>query len=653
MSKIEPPLRKRPETKARIPGMAALRLFLLTSVWMVIVGLGLIAYFALDLPDVRNLYTVTRRPSVTLLAADGSTLATYGDLYGDPMPLGALPQALPQALIAAEDHRFYSHFGLDPVGLARAVVANLRAGRLVQGGSTITQQLAKNIFLTPERTLKRKVQELMLALWLEAEFSKAQILELYLNRVYFGSGAYGIGAAAQRYFDKPASELTLAESAMLVGLLKAPSRYSPLVDLGKAQERAGRILALMVERGRISFASAEAATRRPARTARIGGPLRSARYFSDWVLDEINDYVGRRGEDLVVQTTLDRRLQQIAEAAVANALSTEGDRLDAGQGALVALDHHGAVKAMVGGRDYRESAYNRATQARRQPGSAFKLFVYLAGLEAGISAESMFEDRPVKVGRWQPRNFDDRYAGQVSVREAVARSINTVAVQVAEYAGRENVIKAAHRLGIGEDLSPHPSLALGSAEVSLLQLTGAYTAIANGGEGVLPHGIVEIRSRDGVEIYRRGGDGGGRAVDGRIAAALNDLFTGVVEGGTGRAAQLDRPAAGKTGTSTDFRDAWFVGYTADLVAGVWIGNDDATPMKRVTGGGIPARLWRVFMLESLKSQPIRPLMVRQNDGEQENLWEKILAQFGQQARLARPPAGKPLPPTIFMEQPEN
>ena len=277
MSRAEPPLRKRPEPKARIPGMAALRLFLLTSVWAVIVGLGLVAYFALDLPDVRNLYTVPRRPSVTRLAADGSALATYGDLYGDPMPLGALPQALPQALIAAEDHRFYAHFGLDPVGLARAVVANLRAGRLVQGGSTITQQLAKNIFLTPERTFKRKVQELMLALWLEAEFSKAQILELYLNRVYFGSGAYGIGAAAQRYFDKPATELTLAESAMLVGLLKAPSRYSPLVDLGKAQERAGRILALMVERGRISFASAEAAPRRPARTAPPGGPLRTAR----------------------------------------------------------------------------------------------------------------------------------------------------------------------------------------------------------------------------------------------------------------------------------------------------------------------------------------------------------------------------------------
>ena len=603
---------------------------LVAAIWG---GLGLAAvaaYFAYDLPDLKALHVVERRPSVALLAHDGTLVATYGQLYTEPVRLRDLPKSLSAAVIATEDRRFYHHYGIDPIGLARAVYVNLRGGRLTQGGSTITQQLAKNVFLTPERTLKRKIQEVLLAFWLEARFAKDEILELYLNRVYFGAGAYGVEAAAQRYFDKPARALNLGESAMLIGLLKAPSRFAPTADLKTAQGRAAQVLANMASAGYLTAAEAKAAQARPAQLARSRQPVRGARYFADWVLDDVSDYVGRPADDLIVVTTLDMRLQQAAERAVEARLARQGDRLQAEQAALVALDLNGAVRAMVGGRDHRDSPFNRATQARRQPGSAFKLFVYLAALESGIRPDDSFVDGPVAVGNWRPRNFDNGFAGTVSVREAVARSINTVAVQVTERVGRRRVIEAAHRLGIAGDLAPHPSLALGTAEVTLLELAGAYTALANGGFGVLPHGIVEIRTRGGTVLYRRAGSGRGAVIDARVAAGMHDLLAGVIDHGTGRIARLDRPAAGKTGTSQDFRDAWFVGYTGSLAAGVWVGNDDGQPMKRVTGGGLPAEIWRDFMLDALKGEPAQPLVARGAgpSGEDKSLWQKIIAQFG-------------------------
>ena len=565
-------------------------------VWGAVAALFVLAYYAYDLPDVSKLDVVEREPAVTVLAADGSTLATYGEVYAGPVPSARIPKALKDAVVSIEDRRFYWHPGVDPIGLARAAYVNFRAGRIVQGGSTITQQLAKNAFLTSARSAKRKAQELLLAFWLEARFSKDEILTLYLNRVYLGGGARGVEAAARRYFGKSADQLGLSEAAMIAGLLKAPSRYAPTADLRASQERARVVLAAMQDAGAIDEAEQAWAAANPAVPVRRAAH-RADRYFADWILDQVAGFVGPTDRDLVVRTTLDPRLQQAANRAVGDALAREGARLGVEQSALLALRGDGAVLAMVGGRDYGTSQFNRAVQAERQPGSAFKLFVYLAGLERGILPETTLLDQPVSIGGWQPRNFAPGFAGSVTVREAVAKSINTVAVQVAERAGRARVAAMARRLGITNELKVHPSLALGSSEVTLIDLVRAYAVVANGGQGVLAHGIVEIRDDRGEVLYRPTGGGLGQAIHAEHAAAMADMLSGVLEpGGTAQAAKLDRPAAGKTGTSQDFRDAWFVGFSGDLVAGVWSGNDDAQPMRQVTGGGLPARIWRDFMM---------------------------------------------------------
>lgn len=574
------------------------------------VALGLVlAWFAYDLPPVAGLHDIDRRPSVTLLSSGGAVIATYGDLYGEHLTTAQIPLTVRQALIATEDRRFYHHFGLDVIGLARAIYVNATSGRLVQGGSTITQQLAKNVYLTGDRTLKRKVQELLLALWLEHKFTKDEILELYLNRVYFGAGAYGVEAAAQRYFAKPARQLTLTESAMLVGLLRAPSKLSPTANLAAAQNRAATVLANMASADFITEEEAKAAQAQPAQLAAGREPARGARYFADYLLDELNDLLGRSTDDLIVQTTLDLNQQQAAEKAVTDVLDREGQKAEASQAALVAMSPDGAIRAMVGGRDWRESPFNRATQARREPGSAFKLFVFLAALEAGYRPESSFVDGPISVGNWRPRNYEGGYMGEVSLRTAAARSINTVAVQLTEKVGRSRVIDMARRLGLSTDMMAVPSIALGAVGVSLVELTGAYDMVANGGMAVEPYGIVTIKDRRGNLVYKRPPPRKLRVLDTAIVAEANALLTGVVEGGTGKAAQLARPAAGKTGTSSDFRDAMFMGYTAELTAGVWVGNDDASPMHKVTGGGLPAQIWKQFMTVVLKDQPAKPLMV--------------------------------------------
>jgi penicillin-binding protein 1A len=575
-----------------------------------VAGAGTVGWYFIDLPDVSGLGKNSRRPGVTMLASDGVTvIAQLGDLYGRPVRIEEIPAYLPQAVVAIEDRRFYSHGGVDYRGLARAFWANLRAGRIVQGGSTITQQLAKNLFLTPVRTIKRKVQEVMLAWWLEQNFTKDEILTIYLNRVYLGGGAYGVEAAAQRYLGKSARDLDLSESAMIAGLLQAPSRYAPSSDLARARARAGDVLDAMVENGFITPGEARGARRQPVM---IVPPRRletaSARYFADWLLEQVSDYAGPEASDFVVITTLDVNLQRAAEEAVAWALEGEGRQRGARQAALVAMAPNGAVLAMVGGSDYQESQFNRATQALRQPGSAFKLFVYLAALEAGFRPTDLIDDAPVTVDGWSPKNYDDTYAGPVTLRTALARSINSVAVRLSERVGRKAVLQMAHRLGVTTPLRGHPSLALGASEMTLIELTAAYGTLANQGRGVWPYGIVEIRSTSGQVLYRREGSGPGEVIDQRTLADMTAMLGAVVDEGTGRAAALRWPVAGKTGTSQDWRDAWFIGFTRDLVAGVWVGNDDNTPMQTVTGGGMPARLWARFMEPALAGYSPAPLI---------------------------------------------
>jgi penicillin-binding protein 1A len=569
-----------------------------------ILGGGFVAYFAADLPDTSHLTGPQRTPAVTVLAADGTTLASYGDIWGEFLAVSELPVILSQAAIAMEDRRFYNHLGIDVIGLMRAALKNLFKGRIVQGGSTITQQVAKVVFLTPERTLKRKIQEVLLAFWLEHKFTKDQILTIYLNRIYLGAGAYGVDAAARRYFGKSAREVSLSEAAMLAGLIKAPSRYAPTRDMARARARASLVLEAMVKNGFLASEEAAMARRDPARLAPETVPGGGSRYFADWVLEQVPSFVGRDHRALTVVTTLDPALQQAAELAVARLLAGDGARRGVAQAGLAALGRGGAVRAMVGGKDYRVSQFNRATQALRQPGSAFKLVVYAAAFEAGLRPDDRLEDGPVEIDGWSPRNYDGRYRGLVTLREAFARSINTVAVKVGQRAGVRGMIKMARRLGITSKLPARASLALGAGEVSLLELTAAYAALANGGVRALPHGIVMIMDRNGDELYRRAGSGGGAVMSQAALDGMTDLLGAAVSWGTGRAAALDArfgAVFGKTGTSQDFRDAWFVGFSQGgimdgVVTGVWLGNDDATPTDHVTGGELPARLWREFMI---------------------------------------------------------
>ena len=575
---------------------------LVTAIWCAVLGGVVAAFYAYDLPDVDDAFSATRRPAITILAADGSELATVGDLYGSAVTLQDLPPALPQAVLATEDRRFYSHFGLDVIGLARAMWVNVQAGRIRQGGSTITQQVAKNLFLTPDRTIKRKVQEVLLALWLESKFTKDEILTVYLNRVYLGRGTWGVDAAAQKYFDRPAARLSTWQAAVIAGLLKAPSRLNPISDSRAAEKRARVVLANMVAAGYLTEGAAASARREKSShvaTRRGAG----SRYFVDWILERLPGFVSV-DRDIVIHTTLDPVIQQAADRAMAKALDGRGSENNVGQGALIAMTPDGALRAMVGGRDYGRSQFNRATQALRQPGSAFKPIVYLAGLEAGLSPRSLLVDEPVDIDGWKPRNFDKQYHGTMSLQDALSASVNTIAVKVAQHAGWGNVVKTARRLGMTDDLQPNPSIALGTGEVSLLSITGAYATFANGGMGVWPYGIAEIRDRSGIVVYTRAGDGPGRVIAPRHAETMNAMLSRVInDGGTGKRAKLDRPSAGKTGTSQDYRDGWFIGYTADLVTGVWMGNDDGSKTKNLTGGGLPAEVWLDAMASAHNGVP--------------------------------------------------
>jgi len=570
--------------------------------WLGLIGAGFIAYFGYDLPGTDALVGPKSTTSVSILAADGSELTNYGELWGDMVPVERMSPVLTQAVVSIEDRRFYDHGGIDLFGLARAAWRNMTQGRVVEGGSTITQQLAKLVFLTPERTFERKIKEALLALWLERKFTKNQILTIYLNRVYLGAGAYGVDAAARRYFGSTAETLNLPQAAMIAGLLKAPSRLNPGRDPSAAAARAARVLDAMKRAGYLDAASVEAAKAAPARLSRsvVGAP--ASRYFTDWVLEQVAGFVGRDHAVIRVFTTLDPGAQRAAQAAVQSAYKGNGPD-QPGQVALLALDGGGAVRAMIGGRDYAQSQFNRSTQALRQPGSAFKLIVYVAGLDAGITPDDVVVDEPIEFDGWSPRNYNGQYQGPIKIRDAFAQSVNTVAVRVGQRAGVHNVLRTARKLGITSNLPDDASLALGTGEVSLIELTGAYAAIANGGGRVIPHGITEIRNRNGDVLYRRGGSCGGDVLAPKTVRGMRELLAAVVETGTGKRARLPAGygvAYGKTGTSQDFRDAWFVGWADDLVAGVWFGNDNASPMDGVTGGGLPAETWRKFMTQALR-----------------------------------------------------
>ncbi|WP_084536910.1 transglycosylase domain-containing protein [Azospirillum halopraeferens] len=575
------------------------------AIWGAVAAGAAGVYFAYDLPDVTSMAQLERRPTITVLAADGSEVARFGDMHGSIATVHDLPQHLVDAVLAIEDRRFHYHFGVDPIGLARAFYVNWQSGRVVQGGSTITQQLAKNLFLTPERSMKRKVQEAMLALWLEYRFTKDEILTAYLNRVYLGAGAFGVDAAAQTYFGKPARQVDLREAAILAGLLKAPSRYSPSSNPHEAEERSRVVLAAMEKAGFISEAERTgAASATLSARARPGG---DGRYFADWVAELVPGFVGAEHGDVVVATTLDVGLQRAAEQRLEETLAGPGAAAAVGQGAVVALAADGAVRALVGGRNYDTSEFNRATQARRQPGSAFKPFVFLAALEAGWTPDHVLDDAPVRVGNWAPGNYENKFRGPLTLTQALAHSSNAVTVRLIERVGVDRVRRVASRLGIGAPLTRDLSLSLGTSEVTLVELTAAYAGIANRGVPVLPYAITEIRSRSGAVLYRRQGGGAGPVVDPGNAARLTGMMAAVLDYGTGRNARLDRPAAGKTGTTQDNRDAWFVGYTGDLIAGVWLGNDNNAEMKRVTGGTLPAKLWQAFMTDAHQGRPARPL----------------------------------------------
>ncbi len=561
---------------------------------VLLLGLALLWLQGLDFETARDFREGARSSTITLLDSDGSVMARIGDGQGSYVELDQMSPWLPAAAIAIEDHRFYHHPGIDPIGIARAMMRNLKAFAVVEGGSTITQQLAKLAFVGPERSFTRKAKEAVYAITLEQRLTKDQILEAYLNKVYLGGGAYGVDAAARRYFGKTAGDLDLAEAAMLAGLIKAPSRFAPTRKIERAQARASIVLERMVDQGVIDRNQADRAIAEPARLASAEQPGSSDRYFLDWVTAESRLYASDLQPGLTVQTSFDRRLQRHAEAAADAVFDQHAEKVGATQLALIAMTPDGRIKAMLGGRRYGESQFNRAVQARRQPGSAFKLFLYLAALEDAILPANRISARPIDVDGWRPRNADDAYPRLVTIGHAFSHSINTAAVRLAEHIGREKIAQKARQLGITSKLHGHASLALGSAEVTLLELTAAYATVANDGLMVWPEGIVTIADAEQTPLYRRSLIDE-RVLSGDAVLAMTTMLEETLVSGTGWRASMPGFVAGKTGTSSDYRDAWFVGFDRDLVVGVWVGNDDGKPMQQVSGGGLPAMIFKDFL----------------------------------------------------------
>lgn len=580
----------------------------IAAFWGAVVLLAGILYLSWQLPDLAEAVALDKQPSIVMLDANNQEIARYGDQQGDILAVKDMSPYLVQAVVAIEDRRFYSHWGIDPWGILRAVFTNMVHRGLRQGGSTITQQLAKNLFLTPERSLKRKAKEALLALYLDYKYNKDTLLAAYLNRAYFGAGAYGVDAAAQIYFSTSARNLSLPQAAMLAGLLKAPSTYSPFNNPALAAKRTQVVLQAMIDAEKITAQAAQVKIPLLQKNNNTRSGTGDMRYFTDWVLQQLPAFVGERQESLVVKTTLIKAEQAAASQNLRNALNTHAVAKQVGQGAVLLMTHQGAITAMVGGRDYFASNYNRATQAKRQAGSAFKPIIYLAALEAGYTPDQWVEDKPIKINGYAPTNYDGRFRGNMSLTMALADSINTVAVQLLHDVGINATKRMARRLGLTANLPSDLTLALGTADVSLFELTTAYATIANGGNAPQPFGIAEIKTAKGQTLYKHSLGGFVQVLSPQTTSDITRMLQAVVQYGTGKAAILSPWAvAGKTGTSQNYRDALFVGFTAQRVGAVWLGNDQNKPMNKVTGGGLPAQIWQQTMQVAQANQPALPL----------------------------------------------
>jgi penicillin-binding protein 1A len=567
-------------------------------VFLGVVALGIAVSIAYStLPGYEELKQSPNGQMIRVRAADGTVIVSLGPSFGTWLPYQQIPAIMSDAMVSVEDRRFRSHFGVDPIGIARSISVRIQRGRFAQGGSTITQQLARNIFLTNDKTWTRKFREIILALAMERKFSKDQILELYLNRVYFGGGAYGVDAASRKFFDHPATQLSLAESAIIAGLVKAPSNYSPTADAKAAVGRANVVLGVMEKNGTISPGEARSANLSKIKFA-PEPQQNSVRYFTDWALPQLDTLISESTAPIDVWTTLDLAMQRAADAAIrANAPGGT-------QGALVSLDRDGAVRAMVGGTDYVTSIYNRSTQAVRQPGSAFKLFVYLAALEAGMTTESPVVDEAVDINGWKPRNSSGRYSGAIKLRTAFTYSVNTVAAKIGADVGTSAIADMARRFGITTPINTHPSMVLGTSDVRLLDMTRAYASVASKGVAVVPFGIVKVTTDKGELLYQHRADNSRVLVAPYVAAGMTDLLQTAVSVGTGKAAQIGRPTAGKTGTTSSNKDGWFMGFSSGLTTGVWMGRDDARPVKGLQGGTAPARAFAAFMKVATAKRPV-------------------------------------------------
>ena len=564
-------------------------------IWGAIAFSILTLYLALTLPNIEHITNSTRSPSITILDRNGRKITSINDMYGDTVNVETLPKHIWQAVIATEDKRFFSHFGVDIWGLFRAIYRNFRANRTAQGGSTITQQLAKNVFLSRERSIKRKLQEVMITLWLEHKFTKTQILSLYLNRVSLVGGKFGISIAAETIFGKPIGDINIAESAILAGMLRSPSRLNPAKNPDEAIARMHTVLDLMHDQKYITdieYAEAMKYQYNPHDTN-----FTQMRYFIDYTMDNFNSIIGNINTDIIIHTTLDTKLQKTTENIAKTYLESDGDKYNFSQMAILILNTRGEILGMLGGADYGQSQFNRVHQMKRQPGSIFKPFVYLAALENGMHATDMFDDKLTAIADWMPRNHDNRYIGPVNMATALEKSLNTVPVQIAKRIGLKSIIATAQKLGLVDKLSNDYSIILGTSETTLMDLTSAYATFANSGRGVIPHAITKITTGNGTTIYERNGSGVGTLVSPNIADEMNQMLRNVILGGTGVNANISGELLyGKTGTSQNNRDAWFIGYTPKYITGIWIGNDDNSAMSDASyGGTIPAKIFKTIM----------------------------------------------------------
>ncbi len=586
--------RKNSRKKSKGNNRFWLKFFLIIFLIVSIICGGYIFYCWITLPDISKAIERTRLPATTILTESGQEIESYGGVYSEIVYAEDLPSYVRDAVISTEDRRFYSHFGFDFVSFGRAMVVNLIHRRYVQGGSTITQQVSKNLFLTPEKNIKRKVQELLMAFWLEKKFTKNQILTLYLNRVYMGAGTYGIEAASQKFFHKSSHDINMMEASILAGLLKAPARYNPISSKKRAVERATVVLQNMVDNRKITEKQKILALKMPIGNNKYN--FDGGKYFADWVYNEVNAYIGERDIDINVYTTLDGKLQKAAETILQQAVAAN-HKNNVTNGAIVVIDNSGAVKAMVGGISYRNSQFNRAVQALRQPGSSFKTFVYLAALEDGFEPDDTIEDNPIAIGKWKPENYDKRYYGKVSVKDAFRRSLNLATIDLSNRISKQKIIELAHKMGISTPINNAPSMPLGSFEVKIIDMAVAYSTIANGGFANWPYSINEIYSKDGYKIYERTSDEKNKIISDEAIENITSMLQSVIENGTGKKARLPFFAAGKTGTSQDYRDAWFAGFSRGYTAVVWVGNDNNSPMKNISGGTLPAEIWKKLMLQ--------------------------------------------------------